>query len=282
MTTEYFLVNTSKDKAGKKACKGHSMTDLTRVLTGLSLPFLGTTIGSAAVFIFKKQISAFWQRLLPGFASGVMIAASVWSLLLPAISIAEQSGIPPWLPAVGGFAAGVVFLLLLDRLMPRIRQKGLVKGALGKSFMTVLAVTLHNLPEGMAVGVVFAGLIGGDPTISYAGAMALSLGIAVQNFPEGAIISAPLAANGMKKSRAFIYGVLSGAVEPIGALLTMAMTALMTPILPYILSFAAGAMIYVTVEELIPESQSGGESSVGTIGAAIGFALMMLLDVAFG
>ncbi len=258
------------------------MTDLTKVLTGLSLPFLGTAIGSAAVFIFKKRISALWQRMLLGFASGVMIAASVWSLLLPAISIAEQSDIPPWLPAISGFAAGVIFLLLLDRLMPCIRQKELANSALGKSFMTVLAVTLHNLPEGMAVGVVFAGLLEGDPTISYADAMALSLGIAIQNFPEGAIISAPLAANGMKKSKAFIYGVLSGVVEPIGALLTMAMTALMTPILPYILSFAAGAMIYVTVEELIPESQSGKQSPVGTIGAAVGFALMMLLDVAFG
>lgn len=258
------------------------MTDLIKVAVGLGLPFLGTSIGSAAVFIFKKQISDLWQRLLLGFASGVMIAASVWSLLIPAIEAAEQSGIPAWIPSVTGFLAGVTFLLLLDRLMPRIKNGAEAKTPLGKSFMTVFAVTLHNLPEGMAVGVVFAGLLGKDPNISYAGALTLSLGIAIQNFPEGAIISAPLAADGMKKSKAFIYGVLSGVVEPIGALLTLGMTALMTPILPYILSFAAGAMIYVTVEELIPESQSGENSSVGTIGAAAGFALMMLLDVALG
>lgn len=258
------------------------MTDLIKVAVGLSLPFLGTSIGSAAVFIFKKQISDLWQRLLLGFASGVMIAASVWSLLIPATEAAEQSGISAWIPTVTGFLAGVSFLLLLDRLIPRIQHKKTAKGTLGKSFMTVFAVTLHNLPEGMAVGVVFAGLMGGDPNISYAGALTLSLGIAIQNFPEGAIISAPLAAEGMKKSKAFIYGVLSGVVEPIGALLTLVMTALLAPILPYILSFAAGAMIYVTVEELIPEARAGDGSSAGTVGAALGFALMMLLDIALG
>lgn len=257
------------------------MTDTVKIATGILLPFMGTVIGAAAVFVFKKKISLSVQRVLLGFASGVMIAASVWSLLIPAIEAAETSGAAPWLPATVGFLAGVMFLMLLDRLLPRIENAGGIRGTLGKSFMTVLAVTLHNLPEGMAVGVVFAGLMSGDPTISYAGAIALSLGIAVQNFPEGAIISAPLAANGMKKGRAFMYGVLSGVVEPIGAVLTVLMTSLVSAALPYILSFAAGAMIYVTVEELIPESQSDG-SSLGTVGVAVGFALMMLLDVALG
>ncbi len=258
------------------------MTDLIKIAAGLGLPFLGTAIGSASVFIFKKQISRFWRRALPGFASGVMIAASVWSLLIPAIEAAEKTQTAAYIPAVIGFLAGVMFLLLLDRLMPRIRQKSNFSTSLGKSFMTVFAVTLHNLPEGMAVGVVYAGLISGESTISYAGALTLSMGIAIQNFPEGAIISAPLVAEGTKKRKAFLYGVLSGAVEPIGAMLTLAITALIAPILPYILSFAAGAMIYVTVEELIPESQADGDSCAGTVGAAIGFALMMLLDVALG
>ena len=253
---------------------------------GLLLPFAGTALGSAMVFVLKRDLKAGVQKALLGFAAGVMIAASVWSLLIPAIEMAEAAGSIPWLPAVAGFLFGVAFLLLLDHLIPHLhlnadKPEG-AKSSLGKSAMLVLAVTLHNLPEGMAVGVAFAGYLSGNPLISASGVFALAIGIAIQNFPEGAIISMPLASEGMSKSRAFLCGTLSGAVEPLGALITIALTSVIEPLLPYVLSFAAGAMIYVVVEELIPESQAGEHSNIGTIGAAVGFALMMLLDVALG
>ena len=226
------------------------------------------------------------QKALLGFAAGVMIAASVWSLLIPAIEMEESSGGIAWLPAVVGFLLGIGFLLLLDTVIPHLHlnsdcPEGKPCG-LGKSFMLVLAVTLHNIPEGMAVGVVLAGMIEGSTAVTAASALALALGIAIQNFPEGAVVSAPLVSSGLSRRRAFLYGAASGVVEPIGAIATILLTAFVTPILPYILSFAAGAMIYVVVEELIPESQSGTHSNIGTIGAALGFALMMLLDVALG
>lgn len=257
-----------------------------KTLLCIILPLLGTTLGAGTVFFFKKGMSSKLQRALLGFASGVMIAASVWSLLIPAIAMAEETGGNAWIPAVIGFLGGMAFLLLLDTVIPHLhlnddKPEGR-PSTLGKSFMLVLAVTLHNIPEGMAVGVVLAGMLEGNTVITSAGAMALAIGIAVQNFPEGAIISAPLVSNGFSKKKAFVYGTMSGIVEPLGAILTILMTSLVTPILPYILAFAAGAMIYVVVEELIPESQAGEHSNIGTIGVALGFALMMMLDVALG
>lgn len=256
------------------------------VLTGLLLPFTGTVLGAGTVFVLKKAMGDRLQKALLGFASGVMIAASVWSLLIPAIEMAAESGKAAWIPATVGFLLGMGFLLLLDTVVPHLHlDEDLPEGRptnLGRSFMLVLAVTLHNVPEGMAVGVVLAGMISGGSAITSAGALALAIGIAVQNFPEGAIISAPLVSGGLSKPKAFLYGALSGIVEPLGALLTIVLTSLVVPILPYILSFAAGAMIYVVVEELIPESQMGTHSNVGTIGVALGFALMMVLDVALG
>ena len=262
------------------------MSDLAKVIIGVAIPFVGTTLGAGLVFFMKKEMSAALQKLLLGFAAGVMIAASVWSLLIPAIDMAEAAGTAAWLPALIGFLAGVSFLLLLDMLIPHLhlnsdQPEGRPSG-LGKSLMLVLAVTLHNIPEGMAVGVALAGMLSGGEVITTAGALALSIGIAIQNFPEGAIISMPLVGSGLSRGKAFGYGFLSGVVEPIGAVATILLTALVRPILPYILAFAAGAMIYVVVEELIPEAQAGEHSNIGVIGAALGFALMMVLDVALG
>ena len=262
------------------------MNTTIKVLICIALPLLGTLLGAATVFLLKGAMSDRLQKALLGFASGVMIAASVWSLLIPAIEMEESSGGIAWLPAVVGFLLGIGFLLLLDTVIPHLHlnsdcPEGKPCG-LGKSFMLVLAVTLHNIPEGMAVGVVLAGMIEGSTAVTAASALALALGIAIQNFPEGAVVSAPLVSSGLSRRRAFLYGAASGVVEPIGAIATILLTAFVTPILPYILSFAAGAMIYVVVEELIPESQSGTHSNIGTIGAALGFALMMLLDVALG
>ena len=262
------------------------MSDTLKVLAGVAIPLLGTTLGAAMVFFLKGAMKAGLQKALLGFASGVMIAASVWSLLIPAIDMAEGSGTPAWVPAVVGFLAGIGFLLLLDTLIPHLHldsdcPEGRPCG-LGRSLMLVLAVTLHNLPEGMAVGVVLAGMLSGGEAITTAAAFTLAFGIALQNFPEGAIISMPLVSSGLSRGAAFRYGFLSGVVEPVGALLTILLTALVTPVLPYILSFAAGAMIYVVVEELIPQAQAGTHSNIGTIGAALGFALMMVLDVALG
>ena len=250
------------------------------------IPLAGTALGAGTVFFMRGAMRPKLQKALLGFASGVMIAASVWSLLIPAIDMAGASGGAAWIPAAIGFLAGMGFLLLLDTVIPHLhmdseRPEGHSSG-LGKSAMLVLAVTLHNIPEGMAVGVVLAGMLSGSQVITAASALVLAVGIAIQNFPEGAIISMPLVGTGLSRRRAFSYGLLSGVVEPAGTLATLLLTALVEPVLPYILSFAAGAMVYVVVEELIPESQAGEHSNVGTIGVALGFALMMILDVALG
>ena len=256
------------------------------VFWGLAIPFIGTTLGAAMVFLMKNKINNKIEKILLGFASGVMIAASIWSLIIPAIDMAEEQGQIAWLPATVGFLLGICFLLILDSVIPHLhlnnsKPEG-IKAKLKKTTMMVLAVTLHNIPEGMAVGVVFAGAITGNTGITMAGAFALAIGIAIQNFPEGAIISMPLKSEGMSKPKAFLYGTLSGIVEPIAAVITILFTNTVVSILPYLLAFAAGAMIYVVVEELIPESQSGEHSNIGTIGVAIGFVIMMILDVALG
>ena len=243
------------------------------ILLGIMIPFIGTTLGSAMVFFMKKEMNVRLQKMLLGFASGVMIAASVWSLLIPAIDMSEQAGGISWMPPAVGFLFGMGFLLVLDTLIPHLHFT---------EEKLVLAVTLHNIPEGMAVGVTFAGVMTENSVISLAGALALSIGIAIQNFPEGAIISMPLQSHGLSKGKAFLYGAMSGIVEPIAAVITIFLTGIAVPLLPYLLSFAAGAMIYVVVEELIPESQAGEHSNIGTIGVAAGFVLMMILDVALG
>ncbi|MBQ5726995.1 MAG: ZIP family metal transporter [Alistipes sp.] len=256
------------------------------IAVGLLLPFIGTSLGAAMVFLLKDQIASWLQKLLLGFASGVMMAASVWSLLLPAMDMAAESGGVVWLPAVVGFLAGMFSLLLFDTLVPHLhldsQEPEGVKSGLGRSTMLFLSVTLHNIPEGMAVGVVLAGALNGSAGMTVAGALALSLGIAIQNFPEGAIVSMPLKESIGSRWKSFCYGVASGVVEPLAALLTILLIEWIEPILPFLLAFAAGAMIYVVVEELIPESQEGHHSNIATIGVAIGFALMMLLDVALG
>ena len=258
----------------------------TSILLGILLPFAGTACGASCVLFMKQKIRPGIQKALLGFASGVMVAASVWSLLIPGMDMSKDMGKFAFVPAVVGFLFGIVFLLMMDRVIPHLHlnskeQEG-PKTQLGKTTMMVLAVTLHNIPEGMAVGVVFAGMLSGNQEITIAGAFALSLGIAIQNFPEGAIISMPLLGEGVKRRKAFFYGVLSGIVEPAGAVVTILLAELITPILPYLLSFAAGAMIYVVVEELIPEASQGEHSNIGTIGFAAGFVLMMILDVALG
>jgi len=256
------------------------------VTAGILIPFLGTALGAGMVFLLKKEMNELLQKALLGFASGVMIAASVWSLLIPAIEMAEEKGIITWMPAAAGFMGGILFLLVLDSIIPHLhleknRSEG-VPSRLKKTTKLVLAVTLHNIPEGMAVGVTFAGLMAGNELISLSGALALSFGIAIQNFPEGAIISMPLKSEGMSKPKAFLYGALSGIVEPAAAVLTILLMEVMEPVLPYLLSFAAGAMIYVVVEELIPETQSGKHTNLGIVGVAVGFVLMMIMDVALG
>lgn len=256
------------------------------MVLGILIPFIGTALGSAMVFFMRRKMSALLQKALLGFASGVMIAASVWSLIIPSIDMAQEQGVLTWLPAAVGFLLGIGFLLVLDSIIPHLhldkdKPEGVVSN-FQKSTMLVLAVTLHNIPEGMAVGVVFAGMLSENALISTAGAFALAAGIAIQNFPEGAIISMPLRGEGMSKLKCFAYGTLSGIVEPIAAVLTILLTAFIEPVLPYLLSFAAGAMIYVVVEELIPESQEGEHSNIGTVGVAFGFVLMMILDVALG
>lgn len=253
---------------------------------GLLIPFAGTTLGAAMVFLMRKEINRKVEKLLLGFASGVMTAASIWSLIIPAMEMSEEQGNIAWLPAAIGFLLGIAFLLVLDSVIPHLHLKTEkpegIKSKLKKTTMLVLAVTLHNIPEGMAVGVVFAGVLAQNTGITLAGALALSTGIAIQNFPEGAIISMPLKGEGVSKPKAFLYGTLSGIVEPIAAFITILLTNLIVPFLPYILAFAAGAMIYVVVEELIPESQAGEHSNIGTIGVALGFVVMMILDVALG
>ncbi len=257
-----------------------------QVTLGLLIPFLGTTLGSAVVFFMRREMNQKVEKMLLGFAAGVMIAASVWSLLIPAIDMAGEQGKVAWIPATVGFLGGMAFLLVLDSLIPHLHLESAkpegVKSNLKKTTMLVLAVTLHNIPEGMSVGVTFAGALIGNTGVTMAGAFALAAGIAIQNFPEGAIISMPLRSEGVSRWRAFAYGALSGVVEPVGALITILLAKQIVPALPYMLAFAAGAMIYVVVEELIPESQTGEHSNIGTIGVAVGFVIMMILDVALG
>lgn len=255
-------------------------------LYGLLLPFLGTSLGAASVFFMKKAMSDGLQKGLTGFAAGVMTAASVWSLLIPAIERSEELGKWSFAPAAAGLWLGFLFLLALDHIIPHLHwgsaQPEGPSSRLRRTTMMVLAVTLHNIPEGMAVGVVCAGYLAGDAEISSLGVLALALGIAIQNFPEGAIISLPLRAEGHSRIRAFAGGVLSGIVEPVGAVLTVLAARFVAPALPYFLSFAAGAMLYVVVEELIPEMSEGKHSNIGTIFFAVGFSVMMILDVALG
>ena len=257
-----------------------------QLLLGLGIPLLGTVLGAAMVFFMRNKMNIKVEKILLGFASGVMIAASIWSLIMPSIDMAKEQGKIAWIPASIGFLFGIVFLLVLDSLIPHMhlesdKPEG-IKTKLKKTTMLVLAVTLHNIPEGMAVGVVYAGYLTGHTQITMMGAMALSIGIAIQNFPEGAIISMPLRSEGMGKTKAFVGGVLSGIVEPIGAVLTILAAGLIVPALPYLLSFAAGAMIYVVIEELVPEMSEGGHSNRATIAFMVGFCLMMTLDVMLG
>ncbi|MBQ5987443.1 MAG: ZIP family metal transporter [Clostridia bacterium] len=256
------------------------------ILEGTLIPFLGTSLGAAMVLFLKKQISTELQKILTGFAAGVMVAASFWSLLEPALESSEAMGVFSFIPAAVGFLIGIGFLLLLDVLTPHMHMNMETEGpsshGMKRTTKLILAVTLHNIPEGMAVGVVYAGWLAGNTGISRAGALALALGIAIQNFPEGAIVSMPLRAEGMAKGKTFWYGVLSGAVEPVAAWLTILAAGVIVPVMPYMLAFAAGAMMYVVVEELIPEMSEGAHSNWGTIAFAIGFVLMMILDVTLG
>lgn len=256
------------------------------IFLGIIIPFVGTTLGAACVFFMRRTLGDLVQRSLAGFAAGVMVAASIWSLIIPAIEQSAHMGKLSFSPAFAGLWLGVLFLLALDHIIPHLHvgsvQAEGPKSRLNRTTMMVLAVTLHNIPEGMAVGVMYAGYISGNSRITLASALVLSLGIAIQNFPEGAIISMPLRAEGEKKSKAFFGGVLSGIVEPIGAVLTIIAAQLIIPALPYLLSFAAGAMLYVVVEELIPEMSQGKHSNTGTIFFALGFSVMMVLDVALG
>ena len=256
------------------------------VITGLLIPFVGTSAGAACVFFLKQDLKRGVQRALTGFAAGVMVAASIWSLIVPAIEQSSAMGQLAFLPAFLGFWAGILFLLLLDHVIPHLHrsidQAEGPKSHLTRTAMMVLAVTLHNIPEGMAVGVVYAGLLSGSGNITAGGALALALGIAIQNFPEGAIISMPLYAEGKSKPKSFRLGVLSGAVEPVFGALTVIVAGLVVPAMPYLLSFAAGAMLYVVVEELIPEMSAGEHSNIGVVSFAVGFSLMMALDVALG
>ena len=258
-------------------------------ILGLLIPFLGTSLGAACVFFMKKEMDEMLRRALTGFASGVMVAASIWSLLIPAMEQTESMGRLSFLPAFIGFWLGILFLLVLDSVIPHLHMHASeaegaesAKAKLKRTTMMVLAVTLHNIPEGMAVGVVYAAFLAGDSTVTAGGALALAIGIAIQNFPEGAIISMPLHAEGKSKKGAFADGVFSGAVEPVGALATMFAAGIFLPAMPYLLSFAAGAMLYVVVEELIPEMSEGNHSNIGVIMFALGFTLMMALDVALG
>ena len=262
------------------------MSEHMKLFLGIMLPFVGTTLGAAMVYLLKNEINLKLNKFLVGFAAGVMIAASVWSLLIPAIEMSQAQGKIAWLPAAAGFLLGIGFLLLMDTVVPHMHQISEEEEGpdvrISKDSKLFLAVTLHNVPEGMAVGVVFAGLLSGQSHITWTSAFVLALGIAIQNFPEGAIISMPLRTQGHSKTKAFLYGTASGAVEPLAAFITVLFTGIITPALPYLLAFAAGAMIYVVVEELIPDIQSDVHSNIGTIGVAFGFTVMMVLDVALG
>lgn len=257
---------------------------MSEVFKGILIPFIGTTFGACFVLFMKKNLSTLVEKALDGFAAGVMVAASIWSLLIPAINQSEYMGRLSFIPAATGFWIGILFLLLLDHLIPHMHQHSSEDEGPKSNFTRVtklvLAVTLHNIPEGMAVGVVYAGWIAGNKDISIMSALVLSIGIAIQNIPEGAVISMPLHAQGIPKKKAFAYGVLSGAVEPAGAIITIVLSGIIIPALPYLLSFAAGAMLYVVIEELIPEMSQGKHTDISTIMFAVGFSLMMVLDVA--
>lgn len=256
-----------------------------KIFYGVITPFIGTLLGAACVFLLKKELDFRIQRILTGFAAGVMVAASVWSLLIPSIESSREMGKLSFIPASAGYLVGILFLLFFDKSVPHMHLNEETEGPeskLGKCTMMILAVTLHNIPEGMAVGVSLAGALYGTSDISIAAALTLSFGIAIQNFPEGAIVSMPLSANGEKKSKAFLLGALSGIVEPIAALITILCAGFVIPVLPYLLSFAAGAMMYVVIEELIPEMSEAPHSNIGTVSFAVGFAVMMGLDVALG
>ena len=254
------------------------MNDILYSIAGIMIPFIGTSLGSSLVFFLKKTMNEKVQKMIVGFAAGVMIAASVWSLILPAVEMAEKQGVITWIPATIGFVAGVVFLLITNHIAENIEKKQNGK----KLNMLLFSVTLHNIPEGMAVGVCFAGFLAGNAGIGLFEAMLLAIGIAIQNIPEGAIISMPLKMEGQSKKNAFMYGVLSGVVEPISAFITILLLNVIVPLLPYLLSFAAGAMIYVVIEELVPEIHTGNKSKLGVIGVTIGFVIMMVLDIALG
>ncbi len=277
-----YCIQFFRETDGRK-CNGGALNMMAVVLL---IPLLGTVLGSACVFLLKDQIPPRLNKMLLGLASGVMVAASVWSLIVPAMDMCEDMGKLAFLPAAVGLALGMAFLLILDELIPHLHlesdePEGL-KANLQKSTMMILAVTLHNLPEGMAVGVAFAGAVSGNSKITMASALTLAIGIALQNFPEGAIISMPLVGTGLTRKKAFTYGALSGVVEPVGTIITILLTSLLTPFLPYLLAFAAGAMFYVVVEELIPEGAAGEHSNLATVGFFAGFILMMILDVALG
>lgn len=256
------------------------------ITIGILLPFLGTTLGAACVFMMRKQMAPRLQKGLTGFAAGVMVAASVWSLLIPSIEMTGKEGLASIVPAITGFSVGIMFLLLLDEVVPHQHiESSMSEGPrshLSRTSKLVFAVTLHNIPEGMAVGVALAAALEQNAYMPMTGALALSLGIAIQNFPEGAIVSMPLHTAGNSRLKSFVIGTLSGAVEPIGAILTILLASMIVPVLPYLLAFAAGAMMYVVVEELIPETQQGAHSNIGTIGFSVGFMLMMVLDVLLG
>lgn len=256
------------------------------IAKGLMIPFIGTSLGAMCVFFMKKHMNLKIQKALTGFAAGVMVAASIWSLIIPAIEQCDKMGFFSFVPAVTGFWIGIFFLLMIDILTPHLHINCDIpegpKSSLKKTTMLVLAVAIHNIPEGMAVGVVYAGWKSGNAGITAMGALALSIGIAIQNFPEGAIISMPLRANGMSRKKACFWGIMSGVVEPVAAIITILLSGFLIPILPYLLGFAAGAMFYVVIEELIPEMAEGEHSNLGTIMFAFGFTLMLTLDVALG
>lgn len=256
------------------------------ILQGIIIPFIGTLSGAACVYFLKNELSTFLQRSLSGFAAGVMIAASVWSLIIPAIDQSEWMGKLSFIPAFIGFWLGILFLLFLDHAIPHIHaatnEAEGPKVKLSRNTMLILAVTLHNIPEGMAVGAVYSGFLSGNSTISAMSAMALAIGIAIQNFPEGAIVTMPLLKEGYSKFKAFMFGIVSGIAEILGAVVTIMLTNVIVPVMPYMLSFAAGAMVYVVVEELVPEACEGEHSNIGTIAFALGFSIMMVLDIALG
>ena len=254
------------------------MNNVLYSIIGILIPFIGTSLGSSFVFFLKKKMNENIQKLIVGFAAGVMIAASIWSLIIPSVEMAWGYGIMKWIPATMGLILGIMFLIVINRIAEDIENKKNKK----KINMLMFSVTLHNIPEGMAVGVAFAGFLSGNTVVALAGAFVLSIGIAIQNIPEGAIISMPLKLGGSSKNKSFLYGVLSGIVEPIAAIITLLLINVVVPILPYLLSFAAGAMIYVVSEELIPEMHIGKKSQLGVIGLGIGFAVMMILDIMLG